>query len=131
MNDQKLDLIPVTTLNLVKKKNGFERDVKIKQVIDYIVNDIKTNPKLHKQYLSILSRACNLIENSVQKKDHINKFDLLIDIYKVLFNDMQQHEIDILKVNVRDLLDNKSIKKISRKKKVYNYFQGIVINNFF
>lgn len=131
MSEPNLNLLPISTLDIVKRPNQFKRDVKFKQIVDYVVKDIKQNPKLHKQYSSVLTRACNLIENSVLKKDNINKFDLLVDIYKVLFNDMQSHEIDILRLNVQDLLDNKSIKKVSNKKIVYNYFADAFINYFF
>lgn len=131
MSEPNLNLLPMSTLDIVKRPNQFKRDVKFRQVVEYVVRDIKQNPKLNKQDNSVLIRICNLIENSIKKKDNINKFDLLIEIYRALFNDLQQVDIDVLKGNVQNLIDLKIIKKVSNKKIVYNYFADALINYFF
>lgn len=131
MSEPNLNLLPMSTLDIVKRPNQFKRDVKFKQVVEYVVKDIKQNPKLNKQDNSVLIRICNLIENSIKKKDNINKFDLLVEIYRALFNDLQQVEIDVLKGNVQNLIDLKIIKKVSNKKIIYNYFADAFINYFF
>lgn len=116
----KVDLVP-SSVSLVKRKHGFKRGVRIKQIVDYIVNDLRQFPNLVISNLEILSRACNLIENSIRKKDGVGKFEVLVDVYKILFVGIAQHDFDLLKSQVQSLLDNKVIKRIPYSKRIIKY----------
>lgn len=114
------DLVP-SSISLVKRKHGFKRGVRIKQIVDYIVSDLRQFPNLVVSNLEILSRACNLIENCIRKKDGIGKFEVLVDVYKILFVGISQVEFDLLKNQVQSLIDNKVIKKIPFSKRMIKY----------
>ena len=45
--DKKNDLIPDYLDELIEKKHGFKKDVKVKQMITFICNDINKNPKVY------------------------------------------------------------------------------------
>lgn len=123
------DLIP-TAASLVKKKNGFKRGVKVKQIVDYIVNDIRQLPSIVLENLEILKRVCNLIENCVKKKDKINKLDIVYDVYRILFPHISQVGFDVLKSQVQTLLDSKIIKKVPYSKRVLSFLYRFLSSSF-
>lgn len=107
----------------VPLKNNIKRQIKIKQLIDYIVNELK-GLQLNKLDPALCEHLCNLIENFVKKKYKIDKSDLLIQIYKALFpsnNGITDADITQIKLIVQHLLDSKLIQKMPFIKTVANY----------
>lgn len=125
------NLLPSYLNELVDVKKGFKRDLKAKQILDFVVQDINKNPKKAKLCNNCILRVIGLIENCVEKKDGINKLDLAIDIMKAIFGAYQPVELDSLKSTIQFLLDNKLVKKIKYRKRVCNYFSKVVNSNFF
>lgn len=125
------DLIPSYLNELINKKHGFKKDVKIKQMLDFINKDINKNPKRTKSDINIVLRVCNLVENIVDKKDKIDKLDIVIEAFKLIFASMTPQEIESLKNTVQFLLDSNLVKKINSRKRVYNYCSKVIQSNLF
>ena len=66
--------------------------------------------------------CCKLIENLVQKKDKIDKKELVKDVFKQLFN-LQPPELLVLDATVEFLWANSLICKIPLSKKSINWFK--------
>lgn len=123
------DLLNINVLQNVKENKTSKREKKKQQIIDYVINDIKKNPVLSKNNVSVIERSCQLIENNVKKKDKIDKLELLLLIFNKLFNHLQPSEIEFIKSTVEYLLDKKLISKVKLCVKVYSYLKKVVINN--
>jgi hypothetical protein len=62
---------------------------------------------------------CNLLENAVEKKDKINKKDVIISVYKQVFGDANI-DLEFIENDIQFLWENKMIKKLSViKKNIY------------
>lgn len=115
---------------VVKENKSFRSSTKAKDLVKVIVADLQRGTKGIKEDQGLVCRACSLIENLVSKKDKINKFDLLVDVYKVLFVSMTPVEIEALRRLVQFCLDSKMIKKVSRFVKLFSYCKNVFIHNF-
>lgn len=113
-------------------KNSLFRDLKYKQILDEIVKDLKQIPNFHTRRFDseFILRCCNFIENSIVKKDKIDKLDLLTDIFVQLFN-LNNDEIKMLKSIVVFLSDKKLIKKIARIKKIRKFVVNVISRQLF
>ena len=127
--EKKTELLNVNVLENVKENKTSKREKKKQQIVDYIVDDLKQNPVLSKNDIGCITRACQLIENMVKKKDKINKLDLVIYIFNKLFTHLQPADIEFIKSCVQFVLDSKLITKVKLYVKVYSYFKKVVINN--
>lgn len=125
------ELLPVHILSNVKENKTSKREKKKQQIINYVVEDLKKNPILSKNDVASVARACQLVENTVKKKDKINKLELVVLIFSKIFTHLQPAEIDIIKACVQFVLDSKLIRKVGLSVKVYSYVRKVVINNFF
>jgi len=123
------ELLPVHILSNVKENRTSKREKKKQQIINYIVEDLKKNPILSKNDVASVSRACQLIENMVKKKDKIDKLELVISIFSKIFMHLQPAEVDVIKNVVQFVLDSKLIHKVRMSVKVYSYVRKVVINN--
>jgi len=123
------ELLPVHILSNVKENRTSKREKKKQQIINYIVEDLKKNPILSKNDVASVSRACQLIENMVKKKDKIDKLELVISIFNKIFMHLQPAEVDVIKNVVQFVLDSKLIHKVRMSVKVYSYVRKVVINN--
>lgn len=118
-------------LSQVKQKGVFRSDVERKKIVDYIVEDLKTNPKVCKGHLPSIERACDLIENAVKKKYGIDKFEVITEVFKTLFPDFHAQDIESLKSIVSVLLQSgKLIKTVSLRKKSFSYAKNVFVSNF-
>ena len=125
------ELLPVHILSNVKENRTSKRHKKKEQIINYIVNDLKQNPILSKNDVASVSRACQLIENMVKRKDKIDKMELVVSIFNKIFQHLQPSEIDVIKACVQFVLDSKLIRKVGLYVKVYSYARKVILNNFF
>ena len=127
--EKKTELLNVNVLENVKENKTSKREKKKQQIINYIIDDLKQNPVLSKTDIGSIARTCQLIENTVKKKDKIDKLELVIYIFNKLFTHLQPSEIDFIKSCVQFVLDSKLINKVKLYVKVYSYLKKVVINN--
>lgn len=123
------DLLPIYKLENVKENKTSKREKKKTQIVQYVVDDLKSNPNLSKNDVASVARACQLIENTVKKKDKIDKLELVIQIFTTMFQHLQPVEVDIIKAIVQFVLDSKLINKVSKFVEIYSYVRKVVINN--
>jgi hypothetical protein len=122
---------PKNLNDFIMPKNTLLNDVKTNKAIDLIVSNLKLIPnwETYRADLEFLRIACTFIENMVKKADGLDKQAIIISVFVKLFN-INESEINILKIAIDFLLNNKRIKKIKFIKKLYEYFKKN-IKNFF
>ena len=114
----------------VNENKAFKRE-RIKQnIIDIVRFEIDKNPNRHKNDISCIIRACELIENLVKKKYNIDKFDIILKVFNALFGVLQPADIEQLKKAVDAVLACKLIKKVCYRKNIYSYIKKVFIHNF-
>jgi hypothetical protein len=123
------DLLPMHIVENVKENPTSKREKKIEQIVNYIVTDLKGNSKLSKNNYGSISRACQLIENLVKKKDKIDKLELVVTVFGKLFPGLSATDIILIKDAVHFVLDSKLIKKVSSRKQLYSYLRKVIISN--
>lgn len=114
----------------VKENKAFKKERKKQQIIDSVVTDLKKNPARSKTDISCIVRCCSLIENLVKKKYKIDKFDIVIKVFTVLFGALTEVDTKQLAKSVESILDCKLIKKVGIPKEIYSYAKKVFINNF-
>lgn len=117
---------PLLTL-AVKPKNGLLRNQKKLKLIKELTNEIHQleNKMLLTKDSETLKYLCNKLENSVNRKDKLDKKEVVIEAYKEAFGE-QNIDIEFLTNEIQFLCDNKKIKKLSIVKR---YLYPII--NFF
>ena len=123
----------MSNLEIVGLKNNIKSDYIIDLIKSQIINrinDLKLNNIKYRYCNEFLLLVANLIEYLSNKKDKIDKFNLLYEIFCEVF-DLDKSNVDerlMLLHNVNFLHSNGSIKKISKWKLfkcgVYEYFSG-------
>lgn len=106
----------MTSLDLVVPvKNHLLKNLKVDEVKREIIERIQKFPNYnaYKNDVEFLLLVCNMIEHLIIKKDKIDKKQLLIEIYKQVFNNLNNDEQKALEQNVEFLWNNKKIKKVS------------------
>jgi len=104
-----------TVLEIVPLKNNLFTDYRYNEVKKLIVERIHELGMMNEKYKldnEFLTFITNIIENIVQKKDKIDKKQLVISILKEQFNATPE-DIDIIARNIDYLHQNKFIKKLS------------------
>jgi hypothetical protein len=114
-------------MDFITPKNSLARDKLIHSVIERVVAKVKADLNLNpadKNNMELLLMVATIIENFVSnkgKKDKkkVNKLALLHEIYRRLFPQLTQPELDAISVNVEMLLDRKMIKTYSIAKRIW------------
>lgn len=114
-------------MDFITPKNSLARDKLIHSVVERVVEKVRADLNLNpadKNNMELLLMVATIIENFVTnkgKKDKkkINKLALLHEIYKRLFPQLTQAELDAISVNVEMLLDRKMIKTYSFAKRIW------------
>ena len=103
---------------IIKPKNSLLRDKRFGDIKDVILKRLQEFQNIDKYKFNneFLSLACTLIEHLVLKGDKINKKELLLEVYDVLFPNISIEDKQQISTNVEFLLDNKQIKKVSNYK---------------
>ena len=117
-------------MDFVRAKNSLAKDKLVHSIVDRISTKIKEDLNLSpadKTNCELLLMCCTLIENFVsnkgkKEKQKINKLTILHEIYRRLFSNMTQSELDAISVNVEMLLDRKLIKTYSFAKRIWKNF---------
>lgn len=106
----------MTSLDLVVPvKNHLLKNLKVDEVKREIIERIQKFPNYnaYKNDVEFLLLVCNMIEHLIIKKDKIDKKQLLIEIYKQVFNNVTLDDVKALEQNIEFLHANKKIKKVS------------------
>ena len=100
---------------IIQPKNTLLSDKRFADVKEIILKRLQEFPNIDKYKFNneFLSLACSLIEHLVHKDDKINKKELLLSIYDILFTEISLEDKQQISNNVEFLLDNKQIKKVS------------------
>lgn len=104
--------------NCIHPKNSLQRNqkqLKLIKELSYRLNKFENKMLLSKD-IETLRYICSLIEDSVNKRDKIDKKSLVIDVYKDVFGETNI-DTDFIERGIEFLLDNKKIKKLSILKK--------------
>lgn len=117
---------PLLTL-AVKPKNDLLRNQKKLKLIKELCNEIQhlEDKMLLVKDIETLKYICNKLENSVTKKDKLDKKAVVIEAYKQAFGE-SNIDVEFLAKEIYTLWDNKKIKKMSVLKRylypVINFF---------
>tara|TARA_R110002126_G_scaffold215663_3_gene361728 strand:+ start:156 stop:551 length:396 start_codon:yes stop_codon:yes gene_type:complete len=111
-------------LELLKPKHSLKKLQLANDLLVVLRAKILEYPASHplKSCQEFILFCCKLIENLVQKKDKIDKKELLKDVFKQLFS-LQAPELLILDATVEFLWSNDLICKIPLSKKSINWFK--------
>jgi hypothetical protein len=102
-----LDLIPI--------KNNILQEVRFNEVKQIIIARIHELKLIENRFLKDpewVSYVMNIIENIVQKKDKIDKRELIFSVAKEVLG-ASPSDLDALEKTMNFLLSNKAIKKVS------------------
>lgn len=112
-------------LDLVPLKNRLASDAKYQEIMECLMEKLKKfNDVKYKTNPELILHIITIIENTVVKKDRIDKLQLACDIYSQLFNITDKSEIDAFCGIVHFLLDNKQVKKITTMKYAMKWVNG-------
>ncbi len=106
------------TDQIIQPKYSLLSDKRFSDVKEIILKRLQEFQNIDKYKFNneFLSLACSLIEHLVKKDDKINKKELLLTIYDVLFPNISLEDKQQISSNVEFLLDNRQIKKVSNYK---------------
>jgi hypothetical protein len=129
-------LIDTSVVDYISHKNSTKKNMKSQQLVDFIVSDLKQIPNILtlKNDLETILRICKIIENVVLKKDGINKIDIIIKVFSLIFNngnELPPNDTLTLKSHVTFLLNTGDITKIKNVKKITKYVYNFISANFF
>jgi hypothetical protein len=105
-------LVKIPELTL---KSTLKSHVLFELVLDKLVQEIKKLPNLQSFKLNneMASLVCTLIENTVKKKDKVDKKKLAVQVLTLVFTLTPAEQI-IISNQIEYLLENKLIKKIKK-----------------
>ena len=106
-------------LQIIPLKNNILVDWKkqeIKSKIITRINELNIPIPAYRNDNEFLALICNLCEFLVAKKDYIDKKEIVISVYNVLFNTLTTEEQEALKNNIDIIHLQKKIKKVSQWK---------------
>lgn len=124
MSDSVSRLEKSVDLSLLKPKHSLKKSQLSNDLLVVLRQKIAEYPTSHqlKSCQEFILFCCKLIENLVQKKDKIDKKELLKDVLKQLFS-LQPPELLVLDATVEFLWSNGLICKIPISKKSVNWFK--------
>jgi hypothetical protein len=111
-------------IDLVKPLHSLKKSQLLNDLLVVLRQKIQDYPASHnlKGCSEFLLYCCRLVENIVLKKDNVNKKQLILDLFKSLFN-LQPPELLILDSAVQFLWDNKLINKVPHSKKAVRWLK--------
>lgn len=121
----------------IKPKNKLSKDIKIKTLISKIIERVGDIPQYHEYRgnQELLKLVCSIVENEINNKDKKNKIDkkdIVMQCYVSLFNDkMTPTELKSIGDNIEFMVENGLIlKRIGCHIRVYEVFKDWVIKKF-
>lgn len=119
MSDSLSRLEKKVDLSLVKPQNSLKKAQLLNDLLVVLKQKITDYPASHNLKIcnEFLLMVCKIVEQVVKKSDSINKKQLVLDLFKSMFN-MSQPELVVLDSAVEFLWSNGLICKIPVVKKV-------------
>lgn len=119
MSDSLSRLEKKVDLSLVKPQNSLKKAQLLNDLLVVLKQKIADYPASHNLKIcnEFLLMVCKIVEEVVKKSDSINKKQLVLDLFKSMFN-MSQPELVVLDSAVEFLWSNGLICKIPVVKKV-------------
>lgn len=119
MSDSLARLEKKVDLSLVKPQNSLKKAQLLNDLLVVLKQKIADYPASHNLKIcnEFLLMVCKIVEEVVKKSDSINKKQLVLDLFKSMFN-MSQPELVVLDSAVEFLWSNGLICKIPVVKKV-------------
>ena len=114
--------------SIIQPKFTLAKLSKEEEILSIIVSLVsKISPLVDDpKFLDLLSYIANLIENFVKKKDDIDKKKLLIKIYKKVYPNISEADLQTILDNLQHLYDTGQVKKISLRKYLYHYARNFL-----
>ena len=124
MSDSVSRLEKSVDLGLLQPKHSLKKSQLSNDLLVVLRQKVADYPATHqlKSCSEFILFCCKLIENLVQKKDKIDKKELVKDVFKQLFN-LQPPELLILDATVEFLWSNGLICKIPLSKKSVSFLK--------
>jgi hypothetical protein len=113
-------------MSLVKTQNTLRTDEKKTKIKNLIISRAKefeliSQYKLNNEFLTLI---CNQVENLVKKKYKIDKKQLVLEIYTLLFSDITDNEKFDVSRNINFIFDNNLIIKIPLSKQIIEFVKS-------
>jgi len=117
MSESRLDT------SLISPKNVLKKQQLLQDLLVHLRAKIQEYPATHnlKSCNEFVLYCCKIVENSVVKKQKIDKKQLVLDVFKILFN-LQPLEITALDASIEFLHSNGLISKVKVVKKARAWF---------
>ncbi len=118
MSESRLDT------SLISPKNVLKKQQLLQDLLVLLRAKIQDYPATHnlKNCSEFLLYVTKVVENSVVKKQKIDKKQLVLDVFKILFN-LQPPELLVLDASIEFLHSNGLISKVKVVKKAVNWFK--------
>jgi hypothetical protein len=118
MSESRLDT------SLISPKNVLKKQQLLQDLLVHLRAKIQEYPATHnlKSCSEFLLYVTKVVENSVVKKQKIDKKQLVLDVFKILFN-LQPLEISALDASIEFLHSNGLISKVKVSKKFVGFLK--------
>jgi hypothetical protein len=106
-------LIPLQ--NKLKMKKTFV------DIVELIINDVKKNiPEFeeHKLDCEMILRICNIVEYLVKKKYKVDKKQVVLHVFELLFSDITNDDLEFVSNTIDFLFQHDQIKQVKMISKV-------------
>lgn len=114
-------------MELVQLKNSFNSHVVKNSVQSTIVDKLRNIENIDKMKgnIEVILYVCNVVEQSIKKKDKVSKKELVLNVLTIVFS-LSNEEILQTGNVIEFLFENNKIKIVSVFKKVGNCFYNFV-----
>ena len=118
MSESRLDV------SLISPKNVLKKQQLLQDLLVHLRQKIAEYPATHnlKGCSEFLLFTCKIVENVVVKKQKIDKKQLVLDVFKILFT-LQPPELLALDASIEFLHSNRLISKVKVVKKAVHWFK--------
>ena len=106
---------------LIPLQNKLKMKKKFKDIVELIINDVKTNiPEFeeHKLDCEMILRICNIVEYLVKKKYKVDKKQVVLHVFELLFPDITNDNLDFVSNTIDFLFQHDQIKQVKMISKI-------------
>ena len=100
---------------LIPLQNKLKMKKKFKDIVELIINDVKTNIvefEDHKLDVEMILRICNIVEYLVKKKYKVDKKQVVLHVFELLFPDITNDNLDFVSNTIDFLFQHDQIKQV-------------------
>lgn len=106
---------------LVPLQNKLKMKKKFAEIVQIIINDIKTNiPDFIENHLDceMILRICNIVEYLVKKKYGVDKKQVVVHVFELLVPDISEANLEFISNTVDFLFNHGQIKPVKMVSKI-------------